>query len=168
MGGSRVFPCGRQGIPLWRGKTSLFEPPNQDKIHRRMKMSRNALQNQDKLCCRNNMSWNTTQIQDKFLRKKKMSRNAPQIQDKNSRKKKMSRNATQFQDKISSGEQTSSLEAAPLLLTNHNIQYHPISSLHTLGSDAAQIADSLLNAILNDTVVRRNADTIHCKDSCLN
>ena len=46
------------------------------------------------------------------------------------------------------------VKAWEMLLTHHNIQYHLVGSLHTLGTNSAQVADSLLNAVFNDTVVR--------------
>ena len=54
------------------------------------------------------------------------------------------------------------------LFANHNIQNHSVCSLHTLSTNTTQIADGLLNTILNDTIIRRNADVIQCKDSSLN
>ena len=51
-------------------------------------------------------------------------------------------------------QETSSLEASHILFANHNIKNHLVSGLHAFSADAAEVADGLLNAVFNDTVIR--------------
>ena len=51
-----------------------------------------------------------------------------------------------------------------MLFTHHNIQYHLVGGLHTFGTDAAEVADGLLNAVFNDTVIGRDTDVIQSKN----
>ena len=63
--------------------------------------------------------------------------------------------------------ETSSLEASHILFADHDIKNHLIGGLHTFSTDAAEVADGLLNAIFNYTVIGRDADVVHCKDGSL-
>ena len=54
-------------------------------------------------------------------------------------------------------------QQAEMLLADHDVKNHLVGCLHALGANAAKVADGLLNAILNNTVIWRNADIIKSK-----
>ena len=53
-----------------------------------------------------------------------------------------------------------------LLLTNHDIKNHVVSVLHAHGADLAEILDCLLDVLLDDAVMLRDAHALasqHCR-----
>ena len=81
-----------------------------------------------------------------------MSRKAPQNWEKHSQQKKNVLDSNANPGQISPKGKPHHLRQHKLF-ANHYIKNHLVGSLHAFGTDAAEVADGLLNAVFNDTVV---------------